>query len=98
MALSFKELEVKDKISYILCVASFLCGAVLTFLGVFLAPVGVIDASILTSLGIFLSFSGALIGINTHYSTELNHFKSKVEYEINEKHKSKDTSTKNETE
>lgn len=87
MALSFKDLEVKDKISYILCVASFLCGAVLVFLGVFLSPVGVIDTSILTSLGVFLSFSGAIIGINTHYSTELNNFKSKVEYEINEKHK-----------
>lgn len=85
MALSFKDLEVKDKISYILCVASFLCGAVLTFLGVFLSPVGVIDTSILTSLGVFLSFSGAIIGINTHYSTELNNFKSKVEYEINDR-------------
>ena len=85
MALSFKDLEVKDKISYILCVASFLCGAVLVFLGVFLSPVGVIDTSILTSLGVFLSFSGAIIGINTHYSTELNNFKSKVEYEINDR-------------
>ena len=85
MALSFKDLEVKDKISYILCVASFFCGAVLVFLGVFLAPVGVIDTSILTSLGVFLSFSGAIIGINTHYSTELNNFKSKVECEINDR-------------
>ena len=85
MSLSFKDLEVKDKISYILCVASFFCGAVLTFLGVFLAPVGIIDSSVLSSLGLFLSFAGAIIGINTHYSTELNHFKSKVEYEINDR-------------
>jgi len=87
MALSLKELEVKDKISYILCVASFICGAVLTFFGVFLAPVGIIDASILTSLGIFLSFSGALIGINTHYSKELHTFKTEVQKTIKEKQK-----------
>ena len=87
MALSFKDLEVKDKISYILCVASFFCGAVLTFLGVFLAPVGVIDASILTSLGVFLSFSGAIIGINTHYSAELTHFKTEVKRTIESKQK-----------
>ena len=85
MALSFKDLEVKDKISYILCVASFFCGAVLVFLGVFLAPVGIIDSSVLSSLGLFLSFAGAIIGINIHYSTELNHFKSKVECEINDR-------------
>lgn len=88
--MTFKDLHIKDKLSYILCCASFLCGAVLTFLGMFINPIGVIDGSVLTSLGIFLSFSGALIGINVHYSTELSHFKSKVEYEINEKRKSKE--------
>lgn len=90
--MTFKDLPAKDKISYILCVVSFVCGTTLTFLGMFINPIGVIDGSVLTSLGIFLSFSGSLIGISSHYSTELNHFKSKVEYEINGKHKSKDTS------
>lgn len=92
MALSFKDLEVKDKISYILCVASFLCGAVLVFLGVFLSPVGVIDTSILTSLGVFLSFSGAIIGISTHYSTELTNFKTEVQRTIYEKQNNNDIS------
>ena len=85
MALSFKDLPTKDKISYVLCVASFICGTVLTFFGMFISPIGEIDGSVLTSLGVFLSFSGSLIGISAHYSTELNHFKSKVEYEINDR-------------
>lgn len=96
--MTFKDLHIKDKLSYILCCVSFTLGSILTFLGFFVNPLGIIDPSVLTSLGIFLSFSGALIGINVHYSTELRHFKSKVEYEINEKRKSKDTPTKNETE
>lgn len=85
MILKFQDLHIKDKIAYLLSVASFLCGSILVFFGLFLAPVGIIDSSVLSSLGIFLSFAGAIIGINTHYSTELNHFKSKVEYEINDK-------------
>ena len=85
MALSFKDLPTKDKISYVLCVASFICGTVLTFFGMLISPIGEIDGSVLTSLGIFLSFSGSLIGINAHYSTELNNFKSKVEYEIGDR-------------
>lgn len=87
--MTFKDLPAKDKISYILCVISFVCGTALTFLGMFINPIGEIDGSVLTSLGVFLSFSGSLIGISSHYSTELNHFKSKVEYEINEKRKNK---------
>lgn len=83
--MTFKDLPAKDKISYILCVVSFVCGTTLTFLGMFINPIGEIDGSVLTSLGIFLSFSGSLIGISSHYSTELNNFKSKVEYEINDR-------------
>ena len=85
MALRFQDLQTKDKISYVLCVASFICGTVLTFCGMFISPIGEIDGSVLASLGVFLSFSGSLIGINAHYSTELNNFKSKVEYEINDR-------------
>lgn len=88
--MTFKDLPVKDKISYVLCVASFVCGTTLTFLGMFVDPLGVIDASVLSSLGIFLSFAGAIIGINTHYSKELHTFKTEVQRTIDEKRKSKD--------
>ena len=84
-------LTTKDKISYSLCVASFVCGTVLTFIGLFVDPLGEIDASVISSLGIFLTFSGSLIGLNVHYSSELNHFKSEVQRTIDEKRKSKET-------
>lgn len=90
--MTFKDLPIKDKISYILCCASFVCGTVLTFLGMFVDPLGVIDASVLSSLGIFLAFSGSLIGLNVHYSAELTHFKTEVQRTIDDKQKSKDIS------
>ena len=85
--MTFKDLHIKDKISYILCCASFICGTVLTFIGLFVDPLGEIDASVISSLGIFLTFSGSLIGLNVHYSSELAHFKTEVQRTIDEKHK-----------
>lgn len=83
--MKFQDLHIKDKIAYLLSVASFMCGAVLVFCGMYLDPVGIIDSSVLSSLGIFLSFSGALIGLNLHYSTELHTFKSEVKRTIESK-------------
>lgn len=88
--MKLKDIHIKDKIAYLLSIASFLCGSILVFCGMFLAPVGIIDSSVLSSLGIFLSFSGALIGINTVYSTELRHFKSDVQKTINDNAKQKE--------
>lgn len=92
MVLKFKDLPVKDWISYALCVLSFFAGTSLTFLGMFIDPVGEIHTTVLTSLGVFLTFSGSLIGISTHYSTELTHFKTEVQRTIDDKQKSKDIS------
>lgn len=83
-------LTTKDKISYFLCIASFTIGAILTFLGFFVSPVGEIHSSVLTSLGIFLTFSGSLIGISAVYSNELHTFKTEVQRTIDEKHKNKE--------
>ena len=85
MILKYKDLHIKDKIAYLLSVASFMCGSILVFCGMYLDPVGVIDPSVLSSLGIFLSFSGALVGLNLHYSTELSNFKTEVQKTIKEK-------------
>ena len=90
--MKFRELHIKDKIAYILCVASFICGTILTFCGIYLKPIGEIHSSVITSLGLFLSFSATLIGISTHYSTELTNFKTEVQRTIYEKQKSNDIS------
>ena len=86
----WKELSFKDKLSYILCICSFIIGVLLTIAGFVVNPLGDIDASVLTSLGLFLSFSGSIIGITQHYSMELDKFKSNIINTINNKDKSKD--------
>lgn len=86
----WKELTFKDKLSYVLCIFSFIIGVLLTIAGFIVNPLGDIDASVLTSLGLFLSFSGSIIGITQHYSMELDKFKSSIINSINTKDESKD--------
>ena len=74
----WKELSFKDKLSYILCICSFIIGVMLTVAGFIVNPLGDIDASVLTSLGLFLSFSGSIIGITQHYSQQLENFKTEI--------------------
>ena len=86
----WKELSFKDKLSYILCISSFIIGVLLTIAGFVVNPLGEVDASVLTSLGLFLSFSGSIIGITQHYSMELDKFKSSIINTINTKDESND--------
>ena len=86
----WKELSFKDKLSYVLCIFSFIIGVLLTIAGFIVNPLGDIDASVLTSLGLFLSFSGSIIGITQHYSMELDKFKSSIINTINTKDESSD--------
>lgn len=74
----WKELSFKDKLSYILCIFSFIIGVLLTVAGFIVNPLGDIDASVLTSLGLFLSFSGSIIGITQHYSQQMDNFKAEI--------------------
>ena len=86
----WKELSFKDKLSYVLCIFSFIIGVLLTIAGFVVNPLGDIDASVLTSLGLFLSFSGSIIGTTQHYSMELDKFKSSIINSINNKDESND--------
>ena len=74
----WKDLNFKDKLSYILCIFSFIIGVLLTIAGFIVKPLGEVDASVLTSLGLFLSFSGSIIGITQHYSQQLENFKKEI--------------------
>ena len=74
----WNELRFKDKLSYVLCIFSFIIGVILTIAGFIVKPLGDIDDSVLTSLGLFLSFSGSIIGITQHYSHQLENFKEEI--------------------
>ena len=45
----WKELNFKDKLSYILCIFSFIIGVLLTIAGFVVKPLGEVDASVLTT-------------------------------------------------
>lgn len=75
---NWNSLSFKNKMSYVLCISSFIIGVSLTVAGFMVNPLGEVHASILTSLGVFLTFSGSIIGISQHYAIELEKFKSDI--------------------
>ena len=79
---NWKSLSFKNKMSYVLCISSFIIGVALTVAGFLVNPLGEVHASILTSLGVFLTFSGSVIGIAQHYGAQLEGFKSEIRKEL----------------
>ena len=79
---NWNSLSFKNKMSYVLCISSFIIGVVLTVAGFLVSPLGEVHASILTSLGVFLTFSGSVIGIAQHYGAQLEGFKSEIRKEL----------------
>ena len=75
---NWNSLSFKNKMSYVLCISSFIIGVSLTVAGFMVNPLGEVHASILTSLGVFLTFSGSIIVISQHYAIELEKFKSTI--------------------
>lgn len=47
-------------------VASFLVGVILTFLGLFLPPLGIIDNSVLVAVGQFITLTAAALGVKEY--------------------------------
>ena len=79
---NWNSLSFKNKMSYVLCISSFIIGVVLTVAGFMVNPLGEVHASILTSLGVFLTFSGSIIGIAQHYGAQLEGCKSEIRKEL----------------
>lgn len=77
-AKNWSNMTFKDKLSSVLCVASFTSGIALIIASMFIPPHGVIDTSVLTALGMLLTWSGSIIGISQHYGNELERIKSEI--------------------
>lgn len=82
MKTKFKDLNVKDKVSLVLCVLAFIFGAALTLVGLIVEPQGEIHPSVITTFGMFLTFCGSILGISQHYKLELEKLKMQVGKEI----------------
>ena len=68
----------KEKIQYILAVASIVFGLGLTCAGFIVEPTGEVDGTVLGVLGECIGFAGAIFGITLHYNNELDKFKRQV--------------------
>lgn len=75
---NWKNLSFKSRLSYILCIASFILGALFSTAGFIVSPLGEISGSVLGLVGIYLSFSGAIIGIGQFVSNQLEQVKDLV--------------------
>lgn len=74
----FRCLELRDQISYLMCILAFVFGMILSIAGLIIEPKGEIHPSVITTVGMFLAFTGSVLGIGLHYSMELDKFKSEI--------------------
>lgn len=86
-AQSWSELSYRDKVAYSVTIGAFIIGVALSITGMILPPLGEVHPTVITLVGLFLSFSGALLGINHHFQTELGKFKSEAIKILNETNK-----------
>ena len=63
--------EVKDSVIIGVAIASFVVGTVLTFLGLLLPPIGVIDNSVLVAAGQFLTLCATGLGVKEYVQGQL---------------------------
>ena len=68
-----------EVIKILLAVVSFIIGAALILIGLWLPPLGVIDNSVLIALGELLTFSASVLGINYTYQFKLHELKKRIE-------------------
>ena len=58
-----------------------IAGIVLSFIGIYIPPIGEIHASILTLVGEFLTFSGSALGIGSYTTIQIQKIKHSVKKE-----------------
>lgn len=62
---------IKDSVIVAVSVCSFVVGVILSFMGLFLPPIGVIDNSVLIAVGQFLTLAAAGLGIKEYVDGKL---------------------------
>lgn len=83
--MTWKELSFKDKLSYSFAMVCFSLGWIITFIGFFVPPVGLVADEILYILAQSLLFTGAIIGIGQYYNAQTQNFKYEIKKLISSK-------------
>ena len=87
---TWKDLSVREKYAYGISAAAFFLGWMLTIICFFVDPIGSVTDSVLWILGQVLLFTGSVIGISEHYSSQLKQFKDEIRKEIEHKEENSD--------
>ena len=59
-----------------------IAGIALSFIGIYMPPLGEIDASILTLVGELLTFSGSALGIGSYTTIQIQKIKHSAKKEV----------------
>lgn len=78
----FDKLSFKEFFSYMLALVCMVAGITMSFIGMFIPPEGELHPTILTFFGISLGFAGSIIGINIHYDSQLQKFKTEISEQV----------------
>ena len=62
--------------------AVLIAGIILSFIGIYIPPVGEIHASILTLVGEFLTFAGSALGIGSYTTIQIQKIKHSAKKEV----------------
>lgn len=74
----WNDLSFRDKLSYILCIVSFITSITLIFISLILPPPGQIASGPLWATGMLLGMVASIIGIDKHYSSVIEKIKKEV--------------------
>lgn len=75
----FSDLNIKDKIAYSTCIASFVLGWIITYIGFIVSPLGEVSDSVLWILGQALIYCASVLGISMYVTKSFN----KIREELN---------------
>lgn len=89
----FDKMTMKEKLAYGTCIAAFVLGWGLTIAGFIVPPVGIVSDSVLWVLGQALMYCGAVIGISSHYGSEVRNFEKKISDYVKKTEKDKTNQT-----
>lgn len=89
----FDKMTMKEKLAYGTCIAAFVMGWGLTIAGFIVPPVGIISDSVLWVLGQSLIYCASVIGISSHYGSEVRNFEKKISDYVKKTEKDKTNQT-----
>lgn len=68
----------KENLKFLIAVVVITAGLGMLVAGIVIPPIGIIDNSILIAFGEIATFSGTILGVDTHYKSKTEQFKKEI--------------------